>query len=203
MAVVGLLAGALALLGCPGGEEAEPLKVAASDITIPINNTTVRALENQPFTFASGEALSPALANQPIALTFTNTAAATPTFTATAPNVRGTDGNPARATGTTAFGSCTFSVTSSTFSAGPPPAGPQGGQTITVNPCSVNAATGGIQTTLVTQVNIRAQLGLTVSQFTLGQIVINSTTGEVTLNNVATGQTVTLQVVTGSSGTTP
>ena len=200
LAVVGLLAGALALLGCPGGEEAEPLKVAASDITIPINTTTVRAVENEPFTFASGEALSPALANQPVTLTFTNTAAATPAFTVTAPNVRGTDGNPARATGTTVFGSCTFSVTLSTFQPG---TGPQVGQTITANPCNVNAATGGIQTTTLTRVNIRTQLGLTFSQFTVAQIVINPVTGEVTLNNVATGQTVTLQVVTGPSGTTP
>lgn len=110
MAVVGVLAGVLTVLGCPGGDEEEPLKVAATDAVLNGDSTVVRALENQPFTFASGEALSPALADQPITLTFTNTAAATPTFTVTAPNVRGTDGNPARATGTTAFGSCTFSV---------------------------------------------------------------------------------------------
>ncbi len=200
---VGVLAGAVTLLGCPGGEEQVQPKVAASDVTIPITSTVVRALENQPFTFSSGEALSPALANQPVALTFTNTAVATPTFTVTAPNVRGTDGNPARATGTTGFGSCTFSVASSTFAAGPPPAGPQVGQTITVSLCRVNAATGGIQTGRLSPVEIRMELGLTSSQFRLADIVINSATGEVTLNNVATGQTVTLQVVTGTVGGSP
>lgn len=200
MAMVGVLAGALTLLGCPGGDEEEPLKVAATDAVLNVNSTVVRALENQPFSFASGAALSPALANQPMTLTFTNTATATPNFTVTAPNVRGTDGNPARATGTTAFGSCTFSVASSTFSPGPPPAGPQVGQTITVNPCQVNAATGGIQTAVLTRLDIRVQLGVTTSQFRVADIFINPTTGEVTLNNVATGQTVTLQLGTGSGG---
>jgi hypothetical protein len=202
MAVVGMLAGVLTVLGCPGGDEEEPLKeeplkVAATDAVLTVNSTVVRALDNQPFTFSSGEALSPALANQPVTLTFTNTAAATPTFTVTAPNVRGTDGNPAGATGTTAFGSCSFSVASSTFQGG---TGPQVGQTITVNPCRVDAATGGIQTTVLTQVQIRVALGLTFSQFRVADIVINPTTGEVTLNNVATGQTVTLQLATGSGG---
>jgi diacylglycerol kinase family enzyme len=74
------------------------------------------------------------------------------------------------------------------------------GQTITANPCSVNAATGGIQTAVVTRVEIRARLGFTFSQFTVAQVSINPTTGEVTLNNIATGQTVTLQLVTGSTG---
>jgi hypothetical protein len=74
------------------------------------------------------------------------------------------------------------------------------GQTITVSFCQVNAATGGIRTGVQTAGEIRVRLGLTFSQFTIAQIVINPTTGEVTLNNVATGQTVTLQVVTGSGG---
>ena len=204
VAVVGVLAGALTLLGCPGGEEAVPARVAATDAVLNVNSTVVRALDNQPFTFSSGEALSPALVNQPVTLTFTNTATATPTFTVTTPNVRGTDGQPARATGTTAFGSCTFGVTSSTFSPGPPPAGPQGGQTITVNPCRVVASTGGVQTGARTTLDILLQLGpVARSQFRPADVVIDRTTGEVTLNNVATGQTVTLQVVTGAAGGTP
>ena len=127
MAMVGVLAGVLTLLGCPGGEEEVQPQVAAADAVLTVNSTVVRALEGQTFTFASGAALDPRLANQPLTLTFTNTAVATPDFTVTAPTVRGADGNPARATGTTAFGSCTFSVTSSTFSAGPPTCRAAGG----------------------------------------------------------------------------
>jgi hypothetical protein len=74
------------------------------------------------------------------------------------------------------------------------------GQTITVSACVVRGATREILTDRFTPVQIRFELGLTVSQFRIADIFIDPTTGEVTLNNVVTGQTVTLQLVTGSTG---
>ncbi len=165
MAVVGVLAGALTTLGCPGGQEAEgPVLVAASDASIPVDSTSAQALEGVTFTLPSGEAISspaaggcnpacPALATQPITVTFANTTSPTPNATLAS------GGNTA--TGTTTFGSCTFKVTSSNF---PPGTGPQVGNTITVNPCQVSAKTEGVQVTgQATTVPISLQLGPTPS----------------------------------------
>jgi hypothetical protein len=214
IAGVGVLTGALLVLSCGGGgEEAAtpvtppttaPVAVAASDLAVPVAPATVQTLEAQTFTFSSGAALTPALANQPITLAFTNTTSATPTATVTAPNVRGTDGQPARFAGTTEFGSCTFVVTTSTFPAG---SGPQVGDRITVNPCQVNVSTGGVQATgQATTVQILLQLGATPSAANQSTVSINPTTGVVTINNVtlpAGVGSVTLQTFTGGTGSSP
>ena len=209
MTVVGVLAGALTVVGCSGGDnssssQAGTVLVAKNDVVIPVTTETVQAIENQTFTFDSGGSLTPALANQQIAVTFTDTASATPTATITAPNVTGTDGQPASFSGGTAFGSCTFIVTHSTF---PPGQGPQVGDKITVDPCRVSARTGGITVNgNATAVQILLALGATPSRANLGTVVINQTTGHVTLNGVSlpsgTGN-VELQLVTGGSGSSP
>ena len=197
-AIIGVLAGMLTILSCGGGEE-ERGKVATSDTPINVDSTAIRALEGQTFTFppTAGAVISPQLVNQPITLAFTNTAAATPTATITAPNVRGTDGNPARLTGDTTFGSCTFVVRTSTFPVGQ---GPQVGQTIgPINPCNVTA-TGSIQATGQAQtVQILLALGQVPSAPQQAQVAINPD-GSVVINTVNTGQTVVLQVVTGAAG---
>jgi hypothetical protein len=193
MAVVGVLVGALTVLGCPGGDEGTPTGVATHDATIPVTSTTVQSLEDQTFTFESGSALSPALAEQPVALTFTNTAAATPTATVTAPNVPGTDGHPAHFTSNLTFGSCTFVVTVSTFDL----PGPQVGDKITVNPCSFDVATGSIRTNHGTLVNILVRLGLIPSRAQQAEVSIDAD-GVVTVNGVDTGFAVL--VVTGTEG---
>lgn len=208
MAVLGVLVGALTVLGCGGGEEqAAPVQVVPSGTVtqVPLATTTVQAVAAQTFSFPTGgAAISPALANQPITLAFTNTASATPTATVIAPNVRGTDGQlGARFSATTTFGSCTFVVTTSTF---PPGTGPQVGDTITVNPCQLNVSTGGVQATgQATTVQVLLQLGAIPSAENQSTVSINPTTGVVTVNNVtlpAGVGTVTLIPVTGAPGNT-
>jgi len=209
MAVVSILAGALTIFGCSGGDnsssnQAGTVLVAKNDVAVPVTTETVPAVESQTFTFDSGESLTPALANQPIAVTFTDTTSATPTATITALNITGTNGQPASFSGTTEFGSCTFRVTKSTF---PPGQGPQVGDIITVNPCRVSARTGGIVVQgNATAVQILLALGATPSRANQGTVVIDPATGHVTLNGVRLPSgvgDVELQLVTGGGGHSP
>ena len=110
MVIVGGLGGALMVLGCSGGDEGTSTGIATHDATIPIDSRTVQALEGQTFMLSSGATIAPELTDQQVALTFTDTAAATPTATVTVPDVQGTDGNPAQFTSTVTFGSCTSPV---------------------------------------------------------------------------------------------
>lgn len=189
--VAGLAFGAVA---CNKTTAPQP-KVAAGNAQIPMSTTTVRAVEGVTFTFANGgAALTPALANQTITLTMSNTSSATPTTTVVAPNLVGTNGQPGRFTANTTFGSCIFTITSVT---GIP--GLTVGQNITVNVCQVIAQTGGVQATgNATTVQILLQLGLTPSAANQASVSIDPATGVVTVNNVNTGVSVTLTVQTGT-----
>src|SRR5438874_2820167 len=108
MAIAGVLAGMVLILGCGGGAgEEDTTKVAASDTAASTPTAlaqTVKALDGQPFAFSDGSAVAASngcrpdcssLATQPIALTFTDTGAANPTATVTAPTVTGTNGQQA------------------------------------------------------------------------------------------------------------
>ena len=194
MAIVGGLGGALLVLSCSGGDGETSTGTATHDATIPIDSTTVQALEGQTFMLSSGAIIAPELAEQQVALTFSNTAEATPTATVTVPDVQGTDGNPAQFTSTVTFGSCTFVVTASTF----PPPGPQKGDKITVNPCHYNVATHGIRTNRRTLVHLLVQLGLIPSVAQQADVMIGPD-GEVTVNGVNTGFVVELEL-TGTLG---
>lgn len=198
IAVVGLLVGMVPILGCPGGDSggAEEVVCACDDITVPLSHTTIRALEGQTFAFSSGAALSAALAHQPLTVTFTHTTAATPHFTVTAPNTPGTDGHPARVTGITTFGSCLFTVTTSTFplllsvppAGAPPVSGPQVGETIRVIPCQLSVATTlEILNGRTTDGRILLQLGLIPSAPLPAHTTVDLQTGTVTVNNVPIG----------------
>jgi len=184
MAIVGVLAGMLTILGCPS--EDEEVLVAGSNTVIPANSTTVRAIEGQTFSFPNGvpalAGLDQSLATQPVTMAVTPTA-----FTLTSAG--------RTATGTTTFGSCIFTVQTSNIP------GVNPGEQITVNPCQVNAQTGGVQATgQATTVQILLQLGVTPSAANQASVSIDSTTGVVTVNNVNTGVSVTLVVATGASG---
>jgi len=97
----------------------------------------------------------------------------------------------------TTFGSCTFLVTVSTF----PLPGPQVGDRFTVNPCQYNVETQDLEATgKATSVHILLKLGLTPSAAQQAQVSIDSATGGVVVNKINTGQSVTLQAVTGSTG---
>jgi len=200
MALVGVLAGMLTILGCPGDEEEVR---AAINPTIQATSTSVKAIDDRTFTFPSGAPAVfpgfPALATQPTTVTIDSTPA-TPVTTVVATAVRGTDGNPARYTASTTFGSCIFVVLTSTFSPGPPPAGPQVGQRITVDPCEVSTR-GTIEATgQATTVDILLKLGPTPSAPQQAQVSIDPTTVTLSIGGVSTGQTVVLQLVTGAAG---
>lgn len=192
--IAGVLAGMLTIVGCPGGggggaEAPPPVPVAAINTVVPVTAATVQAIENLPFALPAGAfADVPALANQATTVRITGTTTATPTGTITAAN--GT------ATGTTTFGSCTFTITSVT---GIP--GLLVGQQITVQTCQYIVSTGGVQATgNATTVQILLQLGLTPSQPNQASVSIDPATGIVTVNNTSTGVSVTLVVSTGATG---
>lgn len=195
------LSGALMMaVGCGGGggDAAPTAELAATtDATVDIRAATVPGIEGSTFSLPSGAMLTPGLANQPITLAFTGTATPAPTATFNAPNMTGTDGKPASCSGPTQFGSCTFTITSSNIP------GVTVGQQITVNPCRYNVKTQGIRANgRATTVQILLQLGLIPSAPNQAEVEIDSDTGIVTVNNCNTGVSVSLQVVTGSTGGT-
>lgn len=191
-AIVGVLGGMLTILGCPSGNDINevppPVPVASTNVVVPVTAATVQALEGKSFALPAGAfANVPALATQPVTVTFTGTTTAAPTGTLVAAN--GT------ATGTTTFGSCIFTITTSTIP------GVTVGQQITVNPCQYNVSTGGVQATgQATTVQILLQLGIIPSAANQASVSIDPTTGVVTVNNVNTGVNVTLVIATGAAG---
>lgn len=191
--IVGVLAGMLTIYGCSGGggggEEAPPsVPVASTNVVVPVTAATVQAIENLPFALPAGAfANVPALATQATTVRITGTTTATPTGTITAAN--GT------ATGTTTFGSCIFTITTSTIP------GVTVGEQITVNPCQYVVSTGGVQATgNATTVQILLQLGITPSAANQASVSIDPNTGVVIVNNVNTGTNVTLVISTGAAG---
>ena len=193
-AIVGVLAGMLTILSCGGGEE--HARVASSNATVPINATTDNTIDSQTLTFSSGTVLGAAA---PVTLSFTNTTAATPTFTL----ISGTGATARTATGTVAFSTntagqavCTFTVTSSNFVPGQ---GPQANTSITVAPCNINLTTLGVLCGLPVQVNVTVTLGTTTSAVFTGTVLIDCATGVIALNGVSTGVSVAL-TVTGVTG---
>lgn len=120
---------ACAVLTACGGGSSTPTYGVAADTPVAANATSTAAVKDTTFTFASG-------------------VAGLGTSTATTVKWTSTDANPAfaisadgkTATGTTKFGSCIFAVTTSTFPAGHALAV---GQTVTVNPCTLNVNTAG------------------------------------------------------------
>jgi len=184
-----MLLAALAACGDDGSTAPPPTAVVASANTVvPVTAATVQALEAKPFALPAGAFASvPALATQAVTVTFTGTTTASPTGTIVAAN--GT------AAGKATFGSCIFTITTSTIP------GVTVGQQITVNPCQYNVSTGGVQATgQATTVNILLQVGLVPSAAQQAQVSINPSTGVVTVNNVSTGQSVTLVIATGAGG---
>ncbi len=99
------LGGVMSLGGCADDVQ----RVQAGDVN------------NRAFTFASGEVFHTALAKSPTTLAFSNNAG---NFTLTSAN--GT------ASGLNTFGSCTLTVTASTYAIG---AGPQQNDAIRLDPC--------------------------------------------------------------------
>ena len=159
---------AAVLLAACGGGSSDPVLVASEDATVPANATVAAAVAGTSFAFPSGV---PALGTTgTTTLAFSGTAAA-PGFSV------GSGGNTA--TGTAAFGSCIFVVSNSSFPAGHPLAN---GQTLTVNPCSINISTaGGVANGQTVPRSVALLLGAAASSGQSVQVAV-SPNGNLTLN---------------------
>ncbi len=171
------------LVACGGGGGTAQVQAAAADTVLPASAATVALVPNTAFQFPSGVTSFGTTSTTTVAFT---SASATPTFSISS------DGNTA--TGDTTFGSCHFHITASTFL---PPSPLAVGNTITVNPCNLNANTHGQLANGQGQSrSIALLLGSALSSGTPITISINEG-GQVTINGQSAG-TVTLTPVTGT-----
>lgn len=179
--VVGAVAAAALVAACGGGSST-PILVASTDAVLPAAAPVVAAVAGVPFAFPSGV---PALGTTgTTTIAFSGTAAATGFSVASGGNT---------ATGATSFGSCIFAVTASTFPAGHPLSQ---GQTVTVNPCSMNIGTAGAVANGVAQSRSVA-LVLGSANSAGATITVGVTAGgQLTLNGNSVG-TVSLTPVSG------
>jgi hypothetical protein len=179
------VAAAVVLSACGGGGGGDAPQVAAADTTVGVNSTVTGAVVSTPFSFPSG--VSSFGTTGATTVTFNDTSA-TPAFAISS------GGNTA--SGTTTFGSCIFTITSSTFVA---PSLLAAGNTITVNPCNLNINTNGQVANGEGQSRgVALVLGTAASSGTPVTVSVNAG-GQVTLNRVTVG-TVTLQAGTGATG---
>lgn len=96
-------------------------------------NATANDLNDKSFLFVSGEIFHPALVNIAVTLEFSNNAN---DFTLTS-----ADNTDNEATGNNTFGSCTLTVSRSTYRPG---SGPQVNDVITLSTCQFNSSTGAL-----------------------------------------------------------
>lgn len=174
---------ALVFTAACDSETTAPVIVATSNVVAPVSSGTVAAVTGKTFSFPSGAALSPALANQPVSLTFSQTGTATTaaiqTPTATVP-------------ATVTFGSCIFTITATV-------GGFTQGQVITVPNCSITLNTNGTPTGTTTGVSTTMTLGTTTSTpVTVTVTVAPNGTVTVTAPN---GQTVPVGTTTTATAT--
>lgn len=178
------LALSAALVGCGGGGEAPtPVPIVSSNLSVPLSAATVGAIATEgAFTFATGFS-----ANAGAAVLAGPTTVALPTATTfTITNGGGV------ATGSTAFGSCIFTVTASSVP------GLAVNTVLTVNPCTLNVATSGDGIGLPFNDLATLVFGTSTSASVTVQATTSST-GVVTVNGVVVG-TVTITDTTGASG---
>lgn len=191
LSAVALTAGALILAAC-GDKSTEPkAKVVTEDAVVTVTATTIPAIFSAPpAEFTAGVADFGTTVPTTLSFKANDTAAATPVF-----NVKtATDS----ASGVTTFGSCIFTVTTSTFTGTHPMAL---GKTVTINPCAVKIQTAGTTAgaTLSAPV-VRITLGAASSTtVTLPNPVVISTTGEVKVT--VGGQEIVLAEVPVVTGT--
>jgi hypothetical protein len=195
-----VLISACVLFACSGGT-GQRRNISA---TVPLNSNNVTALEGSfpaQFTIPDGTVFSPdsspdicqkvtvlsGICGNPVAFTFVLSSGTTTTlFTLNR------FGSAAFATGGVTFGSCTLTVTASTFLAGQ---GPQTGDTITFSTCNlvVSASNvevgGGTETGIVTLMLTNATTGVSAAStpITLMSSVSIQTDGFLLLNGVNTG----------------
>ena len=177
-----LLSGILSACGGGGSSPAAAL-ISPSNDSPAANSTTTAAVVNQSFAFAPGVAAFGTTGATTVAFTSTS---ASPSF-----SISSAQG---AATGVTTFGSCIFTVTSSTFPAGSPLAN---GQVVRVDPCALNIATSGAAANgSSTPRNVNLVLGALVSTAIAVPVVVN-VDGSVAINGVTVDK-VAVSPVTGS-----
>jgi hypothetical protein len=108
-----------------------PITATSNPAIARLVNATPSDLNDRTFLFGSGEIFHPALVNVGVTLRFTNNANS---FELTA-----ADNTNNEASGINTFGSCTLTVTRSTFRSG---SGPQINDVITLSTCQFNGSTG-------------------------------------------------------------
>ena len=186
----------LGLFACSGGT-GEKRNISA---TVPLNSTNIAALEGSfppQFTIPDGSVFSTGIGNNPVSLTFVPTSGSTSTTF-----VLARFGSTALATGGVTFGSCTLTVTSSSFPTGQ---GPQTGDTITFSTCSIVVSAsnvevgGGTETGIITLMltNATTDVSAASTPITLLSAVSIQHNGTLLLNNVNTG------INTNVTGTIP
>jgi len=134
--VVLVLISAFALFACSGGT-GERRNISA---TVPLNSNNVTALEGSfppQFTIPDGSVFDPGIGNNAVAFTFVLSSGTTTTLFTLA-----RFGSAAFASGGVTFGSCTLTVTASSFNAGQ---GPQTGDTITFSTCNVVVSANNVE----------------------------------------------------------
>jgi hypothetical protein len=187
---------ALGLFACSGGT-GEKRNISA---TVPLNSTNIAALEGSfppQFTIPDGSVFSTGIGNNPVSLTFVPTSGSTSTTF-----VLARFGSTALATGGVTFGSCTLTVTFSSFPTGQ---GPQTGDTITFSTCSIVVSAtnvevgGGTETGIITLMltNATTDVSAASTPITLLSAVSIQHNGTLLLNNVNTG------INTNVTGTIP
>ena len=190
LAAMVLVSGML-LAACGGGDSAltpVPL-VATTNTAAAINPTTgaavVQGVLGKNFTFASGV---PSFGTTSATSLTLSGSGATPSFNLTS--------GVNTASGAMTYGSCIFTVATSTFPSGTPLAQ---GSKVTVNPCTLSVATAGVKAdgTSATA-NVFLVLGTTNSSPVPVTVSVSST-GVVTVNGSTVGSA-TLVPATGATG---
>ncbi len=179
------IASSLLIAGCGGGGGGGDEPIAADNLAVSATASTTSAVVGETFTFPAVPAFG---TTGTTTLAFTS-AGSNPAFAISA------DGNTAR--GTTAFGSCIFNVTESTF----PADHPLGlGKQVTVNPCSLTLEVKGVQTDNdeTKTVTARMTLGTTTSAQTEVQVVLREN-GDVVINGTVIGKVGTFDPTGGNS----
>lgn len=174
------------LVACGGGgSDSGPTSTltTTSNLAQSVAAKEANAVVNTPFAFPTGVLGFGTTA--PTTLAFTSTSA-TPSFSIAS--------GVSTATGTTTFGSCIFTIVTSNFPSTSPLAV---GQTIIINPCTLNVATaGGRADGSTTTRSVRMTLGTAVSGPVETLVTLNAN-GTVVINNQTVG-TVTVSAVTGN-----
>lgn len=176
---------ATALVGCGGDGDDEPAPVAVvpAPAVLPASPATTAAVADVPFVFPAGIPDLGTTGSTSIVFSGTST---TPAFSISS------GGNTA--TGMTAFGSCIFRITASTFPADHKMAV---GNEITVNPCNIKVETSGMSVDApAEQRSVALLLGSAASSGSPVVVDVNPG-GQLTLNGKAAG-TVTIEFVTGT-----